>query len=57
MVKYIEQQRQVYITKNDKQRNVPIKPLDVETESIFYITTPQRDLKEYLTVLEAETNE
>jgi hypothetical protein len=31
--------------------------LDVETESIFYITTPQRDLKEYLTVLEAETNE
>jgi transposase len=57
MVKYIEQQRQVYITKNDKQRNVPIKSLDVETESIFYITTPQRDLKEYLTVLEAETNE
>lgn len=54
MVKYIERQRQVYITKSDKQCNVPIKPLDVQNESIYYISTPQRDIDEYLTVLEAK---
>lgn len=54
MVKYIERQRQVYITKSDKQCNVPIKPLDVQNESIYYISTPQRDIDEYLTVLEAD---
>lgn len=54
IVKYIERQRQVYITKSDKQCNVPIKPLDVQNESIFYISTPQRDINEYLTVLEAD---
>ena len=54
MVRYIERQRQVYITKNDKQRNVPIKPLNVQHESIFYISTQQRDIDEYLTVLEAK---
>ena len=54
MVRYIERQRQVYITKNDKQRNIPIKPLNVQDESIFYISTQQRDIDEYLTVLEAK---
>lgn len=54
MVKYIERQRQVYVTKSVKQRKVPIKPLDVQNESIYYISTPQRDIDEYLTVLEAD---
>ncbi|KIO68310.1 hypothetical protein B4065_1659 [Caldibacillus thermoamylovorans] len=54
MVKYIERKRHIYVTKNVKSRKVPIKPLDVQNESILLITAQQRDIDEYLTVLEGD---
>ena len=54
MVQYLERQRQLRVTKRVEDRNITDKSLEIQNESIFYTTPQQRDIEEYLTLLEGE---
>lgn len=53
MVQYVERERQVHVTKQNKDNEL-VKPLYIQNKSFIHTTTQKRDVNEYLAVLEGQ---
>lgn len=53
MVQYVERERQVHVTKQNKDSEL-VKPLYIQNKSFIHTTTQKRDVNEYLAVLEGQ---
>lgn len=54
MVRYIERQRQVHDTNRNKVYHMPIKPLETQNRPLFYTIPQQRNVDEYIALLEGK---